>query len=273
MIYADLRRITFSGNRDVRLDSGERIRAGAQTWTPARQTPVLFEGEFCRPVMNVELRLSEPLKTPERMLLKGVADNGLIFLREFTYPAGKYAKTVSSVASDRAIGGVFDALKTIKWELTGTHVNLDMDRNRVLDLRVYFVPRWTRDVPPFETLVAVVCTAMKGRPTGHASALENLWAAFRNLSVPTGDDRTQLTVAARQPVGQGRTVKDLLKRGSGGSEAWCDFFRASLRAAGFRPEQTKRSVRKGEPWPWTVGEPGIKMRLLEAKCRQAERSA
>lgn len=261
---AEVHRVAFSGNSELLLDSGSALPPEKQVWTASRHTPALFEGSFCIPTVSVEVRIDEPLSVPARMRLTGEADNGMLFTREFTFPAGRSRRTVAEVESDRATGGVFDLIEAIQWFIESQDTGILVGRHSVTRLPVYFVPRRESGELPYDTLLYTVCRALKGLPVGHAEALDRLWAALEPLDLPCADGRTHVVFGGEEP--DAGDVASLLRRHSGATRAWSDFFLACLSLAGACKAAPRRSG-PDESWPWTVDACNLKIRLLEAKCR------
>lgn len=266
-VRAQVRRVTFTGNRSIQLDSGTVLRAPQQHWSSTDQTPALFDGLFCIPVVSVELKLSDPLNVPARMTLIGEADNGMVFSREFTFPAGKLHKGVSGLKSSRPVGGVFDLITEVTWRLESVDIQVVLDAPRACRQYVYFVPRWEGDQAPLESVVHLTCRALKGLEPGHPSALDRLWQVVETLDVTAADGKTHLRCAA--PVKKQETARDLLRSGSGGAAAWLDLLRCCLELANSGPETTPAA--EHSEWPWTVDSLAIREQLLEAKCQHALR--
>jgi hypothetical protein len=273
-VRVSVRRISCDGNSDLTQDSGSVLRAADQVWTSGRPMSMLFEGLFRVPVLNVELRLSEPLNAPARMTLTAEADNGMLFSREFTFPAGRLTRTVHQVECNRATGGVFDFAGSMTWTISSCDVHVEVDGQRQTEHNMYFLPRWQEITPPLDTVLYVVCRALRGLHMGHEDVVERLWTVFEGLSVPCADG-TLLVYTADEHGGDARTVRDLLKRKSGSCHAWVDFFQACLRTGGacrpVPPPAGADARANAEAWPWTVDPCELKLRLLEAKCRSLSR--
>lgn len=261
---ADILSVTFTGNTDLRLDNGAMLRAGSQKWTPRHATSALFEGSFCIPILNVEIGVEEALPFPVRMRLTGEADNRMLFSREFTFPAGKHRRIVRDIESDRPTGGVFDAVGCVRWFLESSDLALDIGECRETRFNLYFIPRYAPTEPPQDTVLYTLCRTLKGLPLGHPQSLQRIWDAFENLDIPTADGAAKLACA--EPRQAGLSAADLLRHRAGGCEAWVDLFLTCLRLAGSE-RGTEKPAEAAEPWPWTVAEQDIKVRLLEAKCR------
>lgn len=271
-VYAQIRRLTFTGNRELHLDSGVRVRPEAQGWSARRVTPAYFEGGFCIPLVNVEVAIAQPLGVPLRMRLRGTADNGMVFEREFTFPAGKDRRLVRDVEANRAVGGVFDHIACIAWELQSDDVFVHLDDPRLTPQPVYFVPCADLDKPPQETEIALVCSALRGLPCGHADVLERLWAAFEPLDIPSADGLSRLRCTGQDADSGPAAAASLLKTRSGGLQAWTALFDRCVTLSGYRRAMARAvALPPAEPSPWTVDDLALKLRLLEAKCRMALR--
>lgn len=271
-VYAQVRRITFTGNRDLSPDSGGCLRSDSQGWSRRRVAPAYFEGGFCIPLVNVEFGISQPLGVPVRMRLRGTADNGMVFTREFTFPAGKDRRLVRDVEANRAVGGVFDVISCIRWELESDDVHVHLEDPRLIAHPVYFVPCHELDKPPHETELALVCTALRGLPAGHPEAVERLWRAFEPLDIASADGVSRLRCAGHDAATGPAAAAALLKTHTGGSAAWSALFDRCVTLSGYR--RTRPGPSAGpEPSPWTVDDRALKLRLLEAKCRQALRGS
>lgn len=269
-VYAQVRRLTFTGNRELRLDAGGRLRPDRQGWSRRHVAPAYFEGGFCIPLVNVEVGISQPLGVPVRMRLRGAADNGMLFAREFTFPAGKDRRLVRDVEAHRAVGGVFDFISCIRWELDSDDVHVYLEDPRLTAQPVYFVPCHELDRPPHETELSLVCTALRGLPCGHPEAVERLWRAFEPLDIACADGVSRLSCAGRDAGAGPAAAEALLKTHSGGLAAWTALFDRCVSLSGYRRVQAAPSP-ASEPSPWTVDDRALKLRLLDAKCRQALR--
>jgi len=267
-VVAEVGRVSFSGNSELSLDSGGSVSPDKQAWTPTRRTPVLFDGAFCIPAVSVEVRIDQSLAVPARMRLTGEADNGMLFTREFTFPAGRRRRRVAEVEADRATGGVFDLVESIQWFVESQDTGIFVGRHSVTCLPIYFVPRRGGSEPPYDTLLYTVCRALKGLPSGHADALARLWEVFEPLDVPCADGHSRLVFDPAEKAEEG--LADLLRRRSGSRAAWVAFFLACLRLAGACKTDAPYPGPDGA-WPWTVDACSLKVRLLEAKCRHRQR--
>jgi hypothetical protein len=268
----ELRRVTFAGGVELWLDDGTVVRPARQGWTPARSLPALFEGALHAPSLTVELALATRLDMPARMTLRGEADNGMVFQREFTLPAGRCSRRVSDIPAGRGSQGRFDMIESLRWSLSSPDTAAQIESGAEMRVRAYFVPRREAEDPPYETLLFTLCRLLRGSLAAGPESLARLWEGFEPLDLPCADGRSRLRpVRAGEIPVRGRLAA-LLKHRRGGTAAWLEMFQACLRMAGCRPGTTALPNPQGER-PWTVDDIALKTRLLAARLRQAARSS
>ncbi len=280
-VVARLRKIVFTGNSPLRSDAGGVLRPDAQVWLPRRATSACFEGVFCIPVINVELAVSPPVATPVRMALTGCADNGMVFQRAFTFPAGADRRAVRDIEADRTSGGVFDLISSIAWTLTSEDLGVVLEEPGTTAQPVFLLPSVDAARRPHETTLALLCRALRGLPCGHPETLARLWAALEPLDVLCADGVSRLGPAADLYDSEDAALDALMRNRRSGPLAWTTLLKRCLALAGYRPAAAERrpdpapaaAVENGAPaWPWTIDDYALKLKLLAANCHRAAKA-
>jgi hypothetical protein len=154
------------------------------------------------------------------MAIRGVADNGFVLFKTFTFQKGKTTCDVSDITSNQTFTkNSFNIVKSIRWTISGSGgYSITTDNN------IYYVPLGAPSNERIDTVLYVVCNAMKGEKYGCSSAACRIWGAFLGLNVTCANGDT-LHYWSLSDDGDRVTDMELLNPAhrSGQCSAWADF--------------------------------------------------
>ena len=219
--------LRFSQNTDFTDDYDTKVETGVQYWTPHAKTSALYTKECGKVVVTAHLKISSAFSKDRSMSIRGVADNGFILFKRFTFPKNKTTFDVCCIESDKKFGDKFDIIKSIAWTISGSGTTC----TATTDNNIYYLPPGTpsSSTEREDTVMYVVCNAMKEKPYKDANAVYAVWGIFSGMNVIC-QDRTHTLYYWKvseneNDDGERTTTMELLdpRHRSGQCSAWANF--------------------------------------------------